>query len=186
MFISECVQKLKLFSRPLPSLTFHYERLLRQRSLCSGQVSHLWNLMTVLSHLALHFSVLSVLYLARSSSSPSFSVSLFSFLFSFSQPGESVCVCVWAILEHSAQRACTQTWENMSARIQYLPLQHWANGLLSESELKNKPGWLRQEHPFTHHLSIPVSLSVNQIWACPQHVWVHTEKSINHIQYNTV
>lgn len=102
--------------------------------------------------------------------------------------------CVWAILEHSAQRAPSSPALRLGGTCQLESNTSPSNNELMDCwvrELKNKPGWLRQEHPFTHHLSprfyLPMWISGGSepIFNVDVCVWGRTGKSINHILYST-
>lgn len=123
----------------------------------------------------LHFTftsiyILSILFLARSFTPGLLSLSLFlsGFLFHncacmFVRMRVYVCVCVWAILEHSAQHVPSSLALRLGGTCQLESNTSPSNTQLMDCwvrELKNKPRWLRQEHPFTHHLSISTSFSL--------------------------
>ncbi len=155
-----------------------------------------WSFKILLSQFSMFF--FSILFLANSSSLASLSLSLFlNFL---SQIKESVCVCVCVSVGVSSIRALCTACALISRSQTGGTCQLESNTSLSNTELmdcwvrelKNKSGWLRQEHPFTHHLSISLSLSLwkpvgdwspSRACVCV-YVWVLTEKSINQIIYS--
>lgn len=122
---------------------------------------HTWNLIISFSHFALHFFyILSVLFLARSSTPVPLSL---SFPFSVSQVREIVCVSnIRALSTACALISCSQTWGNMSARIQYQPFQHWANGLLSERAEKQTRMTQTRTPIHTSPFYLCVSLSLRE------------------------
>ena len=111
-----------------------------------------------------------------------------SMLFSFSQLRESVRVCVSGIRALGTACAlisCSQTWGNMSARIQYQPFQLWANGLSSERAEKQTRMTQTRTPIHTSPFYLRRSLSVGDLSLSIACVWVRTVKSINHILYST-
>lgn len=111
-------------------------------------------------------------------------------LFAFLQLRESVCMCVSGI--RALGTACalisrSQTWGNMSARIQYQPF-HSELMDCRVRELKNKPGWLRQEHP-SHITFLSPTLSLGGGFEPVYSVCVGSYSKINKphsIQYRRV
>lgn len=142
----------------------------------------------VLLHVFGHF--FSISFSARSSAPVAPSL---SFPFSVSQVREIVCVSnIRALSTACALISCSQTWENMSARIQYQPFQHRANGLLSErAEKQTRMTQTRTPiHTSPFHLRASpfawISGGLEPVFsmsACGD-VWIRTGKSINHIGYS--